>query len=70
MAKFKVGDKVIYTNFPDRPGLDIHAIIYEVIDRTNQYFLLHYSGKKDYGPYRSIVSDNTPTLRLDPNPPC
>jgi hypothetical protein len=71
MAKFKVGDKVTYTNFPDIPGRNIQAIIYDFVDRPDrrQYFLLHYSGKKDYGPYRSIVSDNTPTLRLDPNPP-
>lgn len=71
MAKFEVGDKVTYTNFPDIPGMDIQAIIYDYVDRPDrrQYFLMHYSGKEDYGPYRSIVSDNTPTLRLDPNPP-
>jgi len=75
MSKFKVGDKVRYTN---HPNMWIQAIIHCAIDRSKfgkstQYCLFHYVRGKDYchdALYaRSIVSDDTPTLELDPNPP-
>jgi hypothetical protein len=69
---FSIGDKVTYTNHPDKPELTIRAIIYGRIPRPDgkfQYLLLHYAGKEDYGPYRSTVSDSTSTLMLDTNPP-
>jgi len=74
MSKFQVGDKVRYTNWPNLSNMWIQAIIYETIDRSRfgkstQYLLLHYARGRDYGPYRSTVSDDTPTLELDPDPP-